>query len=128
MFSVSVVWCLWGIDVYLVQCAPHWGQRETLLAYYEKRVDRQTALRRLPDELEGRELLHRQSGTGVRLLGTEVQGLDHRPEGKGVTTMYFTTEHGRAQSLKSEIGEPKTFEAITTPELNNKFFIAKVTF
>ncbi|MND00542.1 hypothetical protein D3C83_191970 [compost metagenome] len=46
----------------------------------------------------------------------------------GVTTMYFTTEHGRVQSLKSEIGEHKTFDVITTPELNNKFLTARVRF
>ena len=42
--------------------------------------------------------------------------------------MYFTTEHGRIGALKSEIGPHKTLDVITTPELNNKFMIARVEF
>ena len=42
--------------------------------------------------------------------------------------MYFTTEHGRIGSLKSELGNPKDFTKITNEELNNKFFIARVRF
>ena len=40
--------------------------------------------------------------------------------------MFFTTEHGRVGSLKSEIGAHKNFEVLTTPEVNNKFFVARV--
>ena len=43
-------------------------------------------------------------------------------------TLYFTTEHGRAQALKSEIGTLQSFDAITDEKLNNKFFIARVRF
>ena len=41
------------------------------------------AARLVPDELEGRELLHRQSHAGVRGVGPEVQGLDRRAEAQG---------------------------------------------
>ena len=44
----------------------------------------------------------------------------------GVHVVYFTTEHGRAGGLKSEIGPHKRFDVLTTPELNNKFMLARV--
>ena len=47
---------------------------------------------------------------------------------KGVTTLYFTTEHGRSHSLKGEVGTHTSFDAITDERLNNKFFIARVRF
>ena len=47
---------------------------------------------------------------------------------KGVSTLYFATEHGRSHSLKGEIGDHKSFDAITDEKLNNKFFIARVRF
>ncbi|HEY5078627.1 MAG TPA: glycosyltransferase family 39 protein, partial [Opitutaceae bacterium] len=31
-FALGVVWALWGIDVYMVKMAPHWGQREIMQA------------------------------------------------------------------------------------------------
>ncbi len=34
---VAVLWTAWGLDVYLVSVSPHWGQRETILAYYAAR-------------------------------------------------------------------------------------------
>jgi hypothetical protein len=47
---------------------------------------------------------------------------------RGVNTMFFTTEHSRISALKRELEQPKNFELITTKELNNKFFLAKVVF
>ena len=44
----------------------------------------------------------------------------------GVRVVYFTTEHSRVSSLKSELGQYRKFDVLTTPELNNKFFIARV--
>ena len=34
---VSVLWTAWGLDVYLFEAAPHWGQRETIMTYYATR-------------------------------------------------------------------------------------------
>ena len=58
---------VWGLDVYMEKTAPHWGQHEVIEAYYANRASPGRAARRLPDELEGRELLHRQPHPGVRL-------------------------------------------------------------
>ena len=39
--------------------------------------------------------------------------------------MFFTTEHARVGSLSRELGQPKKFELLTTPELNDKFVLAR---
>ena len=44
---------------------------------------------------------------------------------KGVKVMFFTTEHTRVSSLKSELGTVKCFKVLTTRELNNKFLLAR---
>jgi hypothetical protein len=43
-----------------------------------------------------------------------------------VRVVYFTSEHSRVASLKSELGSVKTFQLLTQKELNNKFFLARV--
>jgi len=39
--------------------------------------------------------------------------------------MYFTTEHSRISSLKSELGPVRDFKVLTPRELNNKFTLAR---
>src|SRR5262249_24376079 len=34
LLTASVLFAAWGIDVYFMKTSPHWGQRETVLAYY----------------------------------------------------------------------------------------------
>ena len=37
LLAVSVLWGAWGVNEYFVRSAAHWGQRETLMAYYRDR-------------------------------------------------------------------------------------------
>jgi hypothetical protein len=43
-----------------------------------------------------------------------------------VRVIFFTTEHSRTSSLKSELGAVKEFKVLTTKALNNKFVLARV--
>jgi hypothetical protein len=38
LLSLGVWVAAWGIDIYFVRTAPHWGQRETILEYYRRRA------------------------------------------------------------------------------------------
>ena len=44
----------------------------------------------------------------------------------GVRVMFFTTEHSRMAGLQRELGSVQKFELLTTPELNDKFGLARV--
>jgi len=39
--------------------------------------------------------------------------------------MFFTTEHSRVASLKSELGTVKAFSVLTDRQLNNKFALIR---
>ena len=45
---------------------------------------------------------------------------------KGVAVMFFTTEHGRVSTLKSELGQVKDVKVLNTPKDNNKFALVRV--
>src|SRR6185369_8494078 len=35
MLGLGVVFAAWGLDDYFMKVSPHWGQRETMIAYYQ---------------------------------------------------------------------------------------------
>jgi 4-amino-4-deoxy-L-arabinose transferase-like glycosyltransferase len=127
-FAVSIVCTLWAVNVYLVKSSPHWGQRETLLAYYADRPDKNAPFVAYQMNWKGENFYTGNRVPAFVSSGQKFKDWIAEQRKNGVTTMYFTTEHGRVQSLKSEVGEHKTFDVITTPELNNKFFTARVRF
>ncbi|MGC4093420.1 MAG: hypothetical protein QM756_37100 [Polyangiaceae bacterium] len=43
----------------------------------------------------------------------------------GTRVIYFTTEHSRLGSLKNELDGVKSFQVLTSEELNNKFALVR---
>ncbi len=122
------LWAAWGINVYLVKCAPHWGQRETILAYYKDRPGPEAPLVAYQMNWKGENFYMGNRVPAFVSSGQKFKDWLEAEKKKGVTTMYFTTEHGRKGSLQSELGNPKDFEVLTGPELNNKFMLARARF
>ncbi|WP_437297075.1 ArnT family glycosyltransferase [Sorangium sp. So ce426] len=128
LLSLAVVFTAWGIDVYFVRTSPHWGQRETLLAYVR-------ANQQIPGPLVAYQLNWKGENfyAGNRLAafvssGKKFQDYINEQKKKGVKTFYFVTEHGRTGSLSNELGSPRIFEKLTSIELNNKFLVVRATF
>jgi 4-amino-4-deoxy-L-arabinose transferase-like glycosyltransferase len=124
--SVALWWTAWGVDVYLVRLAPHWGQRETMVAYYARRAGPEEPLVAYQMNWKGENFY-----TGNRIpafvqTGAKFKTWLGEQRKKGVKVLFFSTEHTRLSSLKNELGNVKKFEIVTKPELNNKFFIARV--
>ena len=120
------LFCAFCLNVYLVRVAPHWGQRENVLAYYAARSGPEEPLVAYQMNWKGENFY-----TGNRLPAFVSSGdkfkdflREHRAHGTRV--LFFTTEHARIGSLKSELGRVKRFELITSPQHNNKFFVARV--
>ncbi|MBK7585300.1 MAG: glycosyltransferase family 39 protein [Myxococcales bacterium] len=128
LVAVSVLWAAWGVNVYLYKAAPHWGQRETMLAYYADRKNPDEVMISYQMNWKGENFYTGNKTPAFVATGQKFKDFIEEQKKKGITTLYFTTEHGRAQSLKGEIGAHKTFEGITTEALNNKFFTVRVTF
>jgi hypothetical protein len=121
----AVLFGAWGVNVYLVQAAPHWGQRETLLAYYQHRSSPGEPIVAYQMNWKGENFY-----TGNRIpafvsSGKKFKDWVAEQKEQGVRVMYFTTEHGRIGSLKRELDNPKSFETITDKKLNNKFALAR---
>ncbi|HEX6274352.1 MAG TPA: glycosyltransferase family 39 protein, partial [Polyangiaceae bacterium] len=124
--AVGVWTAAWGIDVYLFRAAPHWGQRETILEYYERRSSPAELLVAFQMNWKGENFY-----TGNRIPAFVSTGAAFRKwleeqRQQGTRVLFFTTEHSRESGLKSELGKVKRFEKLTDKALNNKFFLARV--
>ena len=128
MLALSVLWAGWGVNVYLYKAAPHWGQRETVLAYYRDRKSPDELLIAYQMNWKGENFYTGNRTPAFVSTGQKFKDFIEEQKKKGVTTLYFTTEHGRSHSLKGEVGTHTSFDAITDERLNNKFFIARVRF
>jgi len=127
--ALAVLWATWGVNVYLVQAAPHWGQRESIAAYYRARTPREA--REAPLVAFQMNWKGENFYTGNRLAafvrsGEPFQDFMKAQRAKGVHTLYFTTEPSRFGALKRELGAHKSFRVLTDDHVNNKFGIAKV--
>jgi 4-amino-4-deoxy-L-arabinose transferase-like glycosyltransferase len=127
--AMAGVWALWALDIYMVKTAPHWGQRETILAYYKERAGPQEPIVAYQMNWKGENFY-----TGNRIpafvsSGAKFTQYIGEEKAKGVKTMYFVTEHGRRNGLKNELGSGvKSFDPVTTTWLNNKFGLFKAVF
>jgi len=121
------VWAaILGIDVYFVRIAPHWGQRETVLAYYQARKDASEPLVAYQMNWKGENFYTGNHMPAFVSTGQRFKAWLGEERRRGVRVMFFTTEHSREGSLKRELGTPKKYEKITSRALNNKFFVARV--
>jgi 4-amino-4-deoxy-L-arabinose transferase-like glycosyltransferase len=126
--AVAVLWTAWGLDVYLVQTAPHWGQRETILAYYTARKGPEEPFVAYQMNWKGENFYTGNRVPAFVSSGAKFKSWIAEQKKKGTKVMFFTTEHSRLASLKSELGPVKDFSVITDKTLNNKFALARARF
>jgi 4-amino-4-deoxy-L-arabinose transferase-like glycosyltransferase len=128
LLALGVAFGAWGLGVYFMKISPHWGQRETTLAYYQ-------ATRELPGPLIAYQMNWKGENfyTGNHVPAFVSSGkrfqdhvLDEKK--KGIKTFYFVTEHGRTGTLQNELTPPHDLEKLTTPELDNKFVLVRARF
>ncbi|HVY25599.1 MAG TPA: glycosyltransferase family 39 protein [Polyangiaceae bacterium] len=124
--GVGVVFCAFTLWIYLPALAPHYGQRELVLAYYAARHGPEEPLVAYQMNWKGENFY-----TGNRLPAFVSTGAKfkkwlkaQRKAGKQV--LYFLSEHGRIGTLKSELGPSYRVETLTNRRLNNKFALVRV--
>jgi hypothetical protein len=104
------------------------GQRELIVAYH-----------RATREVPGQVIAYQMNWKGENFYmgnrvpafvtsGKKFQDFILDEKKKGAKTFYFLTEHGRAGSLSNELGTPRFFDKLTTPEVNNKFVLVRARF
>jgi 4-amino-4-deoxy-L-arabinose transferase-like glycosyltransferase len=123
--ALSTLVAAWGIDVYLVQVAPHWSQRDTIAEYYLRREGPEQPLVAYQLNWKGENFY---TGNKVPAFVSSGKRFSDWVQGQkqhGVSVMFFTTEHSRVGTLQRELGSTRKFELLTTPALNDKFVLAR---
>jgi hypothetical protein len=128
VFCVSGLYSAWLMGVYLMKISPHWGQRETMMAYYQHRKNSKEKLVAYQMNWKGENFYTGNYMATFVSSGKKFKKWIKKQRRKGVGTMFFTTEHSRIRSLKRELSDPDDFELLTDETLNNKFFLARVHF
>ena len=124
--AVGVWAAAWVLDVYLVRAAPHWGQRETILEYYRRRKGPEEPLVAFQMNWKGENFYTGNHVPAFVASGSKFKSWLKDEREKGTRVLFFTTEHTRESTLKTELGKVEKFELLTTREDNNKFFLARV--
>ncbi|HKO51559.1 MAG TPA: hypothetical protein VJV79_27810, partial [Polyangiaceae bacterium] len=125
---VALIWTAWGLDVYLVSAAPHWGQRETILAYYTARKGPEEPFVAYQMNWKGENFYTGNRVPAFVSSGAKFKSWIAEQKKKGTKVMFFTTEHSRIAALKGELGPVQDFKVLTGRELNNKFTLARAEF
>ncbi len=121
----------WGLDVYLICCAPHWGQREIFERYVRTRagVNEPIIAYRMNWLGEYFYSSNRIPAFGVDVSRGASLGKYVRDEVlRGTKTFFFVTEQASVTMLKNELGTPQSFDRLTDARLNNKFVLVRATF
>jgi 4-amino-4-deoxy-L-arabinose transferase-like glycosyltransferase len=124
LLSLGFVWAAWGVDVYLVKMSPHWGQHEVIQAYYENRKGPEEPIVAYQMNWKGENFYTSNKIPAFVSSGAAFTSWLKQQREKGVTVMYFVTEHGRVGGLKGEVGA-KAYREVTDKVLNNKFVIVR---
>lgn len=126
MLLGAVGFALFLVGRYLPLASPHYGQRELLLEYYARRANRAEPILAYQMNWKGENFY-----TGNRVIvfvssGQPFHDYLRELERSGRRTFFVMTEHRRRGSLESDLGRVRRFERLTTPQQNNKFFLARV--
>jgi hypothetical protein len=117
-------WTVWGLDVYTPITAPHWGQHDILAAYYRDRSGPDEPFVAYQMNWKGENFY---TGNHVPCFvssgGPFLKWLKEERD-KGVTVVYFVTEHGRVNGLKGEV-KWKAYREVTDKTVNNKFVLIR---
>lgn len=128
LLATSLLWAVWGLDVYLVKAAPHWGQREVIEAYYKMRGRPEEPIVAYQMNWKGENFYTGNQTPAFVSSGAPFTTYLQAQKDKGIKTLWFVTEHSRTSALKNETGNPKTFDIVTDKRVNNKFCLVKAVF
>jgi 4-amino-4-deoxy-L-arabinose transferase-like glycosyltransferase len=128
LLALGVTFGVWGLGVYFMKISPHWGQRETTIAYYQAALTAPGPLVAYQMNWKGENFYTGNHVPAFVSSGKKFQDYILDEKKKGVRTFYFVTEHGRTGTLTNELGPLKEFEKLTTPELDNKFLLVRARF
>jgi 4-amino-4-deoxy-L-arabinose transferase-like glycosyltransferase len=124
MCAFSLVWALWGLDVYMEKTAQHWGQHEVIEAYYARRDSPDQMLVAYQMNWKGENFYTGNHIPAFVSTGATFTSWMKKKRDEGAKVMFFITEHGRLGGLKSEVAAKK-YDEVTDKTLCNKFILVR---
>jgi 4-amino-4-deoxy-L-arabinose transferase-like glycosyltransferase len=122
--AVALACALWGLDVYMLETSRHWGQHETIAAYYEDRSSPDEMLVAYHMNWKGEDFYTSNRAPVFVSSGAPFTSWLKGQREKGTKVMYFITEHWSVGGLKSEV-QAKAYREITDKASNNKFVVVR---
>ncbi|HKQ67732.1 MAG TPA: glycosyltransferase family 39 protein [Polyangiaceae bacterium] len=128
LLATALIWAAWGLDIYLVKAAPHWGQREVIEAYFKMRGNPSEPIVAYQMNWKGENFYTGNQIPAFVSSGSPFTSWLKGQQDKGIKTFWFVTEHSRSSALKNEAGSPKVFDTVTDKRVNNKFCLIKAVY
>jgi uncharacterized membrane protein len=124
LISLSLAFCVFCLDVYMMDLTPHWSQQGLIARYYKERKDANEPLLAWQMNWKG-EILY--TGNKVHVFvdldNKAMQEWIGKNKGRRV---YYLLEHSRLERLKTLLA-PRKLEVLTDKRECNKFLLARVT-
>ncbi len=121
--GAALFFCVWTLNVYMVDLSPHWGMRELIKRYYQERESTSEPLVAWQMNWKGENFY---TGNRVQVFveldNKKVKEWIQENEGR---TAFFVLEHTRLGGFKGLVHGKKLRE-VTTLRENNKFILLEV--
>lgn len=124
--AVGVWYGVFAVWVYLPSLAPHFGQRELFLAYYEARHGPDEPIVAYQMNWKGENFYSGNRLPAFVSSGAKFKTWLKAQRKRGTRVVFFVTEHGRISTLKSELGAGARLGVLTDKRLNDKFALLRV--
>jgi hypothetical protein len=124
--ALGLWFCAFTLWLYLPTLAPHYGQRELLLAYYRARSGPSEPVVAYQMNWKGENFY---SGNRLPAFVTTGAKFDKWLKARkkaGTRVMFFLAEHGRLAVLRTELGDGYRVSPLTDKRLNDKFCLVRV--
>lgn len=112
--------------IYLPRLAPHFGQRELFLAYYQARRGPEEPVVAYQMNWKGENFYSGNRLPAFVSSGAKFKNWLKAQRKQGTRVVFFVTEHGRISTLKSELGGSARVTPLTNRALNDKFALVRV--
>ncbi len=126
--ALAIAFACWALDVYFVDTAPHWGQRETILRQLEASRAEPGPLIAYQMNWKGENFYTGNASVGFVSTGKDFRDYLAAERRRGQRVFYFVLMHGRLGSLSTELGKTKALDPLTTREQNNKFVLVRARY
>ena len=127
LLGLTLAFSAWVSNRYLMITAPHWGQRNTIAAYYRLRKSPEEPLVAYQMNWKGENFYTGNHLATFIATGDKFKQWVKAERDAGKQVLFVTLEHSRIGGLKSELGPVRQFEVVTNKALNNKFALVRVS-